>query len=211
MFGCVQFSHPVSSDIQDYSRTINEFNISSTTRVPVYDGSYTGITKLSNIEYKQYVFPKALKSEDSRMLMILVPIITERELATAQLYETTVGQEAKASAKLIIRCGGGNNPNNFLNKNAPFINKHDKHTIIIQKPFPSVEFDNLFFTREISQSNLISWRKIPLKVSIDWHVRKTGDVIKKRMKYLYTIPLDIITSPIQLLGWLMLLPLGLWE
>jgi len=208
MLGCVRFSLPVSSDIQAYSRTINEFNIPLITRVPIYDGNYTGITKLSNIEYKQYIFPKALKSEDSRMLMILVPIITERDFATAQLYETTVGQETKASAKLIIMCDGKNNPNNFLNKNAPFINKHDKHIIIIQKPFPGVEFDNLFFIRESSQPNIISWRKIPLKVSLDWNVRKTGEVNIKRMKYFYTIPLDIITSPIQLFGWL---TYGLWE
>lgn len=203
-------SGPVSSDIQDESQSFNEFTLSSETTIPIYEGYFLGLIKKEDINYKQYVFPHALKGRDLGQLMVLVPKITDEEYGTAEITETITKMKNSTSATLIIILGQNNTPTNFINNNADFFNtkKFNEHTLIIRKQFPHEEFDSLFFIRETLGTNNFSWRQIPTTMSLEWNSRNLETVSNIRKKYFYTIPLDIITSPIQLL---MVLTWGMWE
>ncbi|MFZ0610617.1 MAG: hypothetical protein WAM73_00105 [Desulfobacterales bacterium] len=153
--------------------------------------------------YQRYVFQNALKSSDSRNLLIFVPIITDEQYGIAKITETPETLQANGSAKMIVMPGTDNNPNDFLKGIIEYsdfnFSEYDGDLIIVQKPFLGVAFDHIFFVREKNGVNTCSWRKIPTNVNLDWKARDRHEASKKRMKYLYTVPLDILTFPIQFL------------
>ena len=207
--GCVMFSGSVSDEIRMDSQSIKEFDLTVSNRISAYDGNFTGVISQSNKEYKQYVFPTALKGKGPRSLRVLVPEVTDEEYGEAKITETINKLPKKASAKLIIMCSSNLNPNDFLNRNKDHIDisESNDHTIIIRKPYSGIEFDRLYFIRERTGGN-ISWREVPAEISLSWNIRDIDEVNGKKMRFFYTIPLDIITSPIQLF---LILTWGMWE
>jgi len=205
MCGCMISGH-VNSDITGYSQSINEFILNTSQS---YEGKYSGLIKKSGKDYHQYCFRDILvQRSNARKLLILIPINDNNIYEEAQMVESIDDSPYQAPAKLLLMRGYNQRPNNFLSNCPLDLSLYANHVIIIQKRYPGVEINRLYTTNSKTDLDKANWRPITTDISIEWSVRNRKEVNKKKMKYFYTIPLDIITSPIQLF---MVLTWGMWE
>ena len=203
--GCMISGH-VNSDITGYSQSINEFNLNPSQS---YEGKYSGLSNRSGRNYHQYCFKDVLiQGVNARNLLILIPINDNNSYEEAQLVESVDDLPYHAPAKLLLMSGYNQRPNNYLSNCPLDLSLYSNHVIIIQKQYPHVEINRIFATISKTDLDKADWQPITTEISIEWNVRNRKEVNRKKMKYFYTIPLDIITAPVQLF---MILTWGMWE
>jgi hypothetical protein len=188
-------SGSISEDIKQYPDERNEFLpefCHSPTLVqdktaplpPPLAGAYLGDTNLNGRTYSHYQFDKALRGEN-RSLDILIPTDTNSP-KTGIITDGLAGATVQASAQL-YQDGFYHDQRWAPNQFAPHTLRYNPFNVSVVRHEPSLP-------------NGGTWDYYSMKRDIHWVYRNPETLAHKKLRYLYSVPFDIVTFPVQLVG-----------
>jgi hypothetical protein len=141
---------------------------------------------------REYQFANVLVGAKPRVLVL------QLSDSGAYLTETSALAEPVAQARLLVSPNRMLSPEQYFQSVFPSISptEHGPHTLILQFTGRRV-----YQIQSMEPDGTPKWSEVPLNVDLAWHERRKSTVYLKRLQYLYTVPFDIIFSPIEFLVW----------
>jgi len=163
-------------------------------------GAYVGETQLNWTSYRTYQFGGILKGEDDgRILEILIPFENKEKKKMAILREPL--QEGKAVSPAYLFVKDRNAKAGCKEQLAPFEEtfkqEHPNHGLILNDD----PYRELYYTvSDNDETGGKQWVPILTDSDLNWLNRDKEEVSWLKLRYLYTVPLDIVLFPLCLLG-----------
>ena len=200
--GCMCLSARVSEEIKSYSQVTTEF-VPSTNEFVLYKGYCVEVeSNAPNLLPDlcvAYDFSDVLRSEGQRILQVCIPAGTG---FPARVTETTQAGKPLTDAVLVIMGSAENrNPANYLARRFPRFEQScsGATVVVLSKPYTLEEMDHFLFVSTPTSDGKVEWMKVPADIDLKWQVRSRRRLFALRCKYIYTVPIDVVTFPIQLI------------
>jgi len=163
-------------------------------------GAYVGATQLNWTSYRTYQFGGILKDEDDgRILEILIPFDNTGEKRMAILREPLQKGKAVSSAYLFIkdRSAKADCEEQLAPFEETFKHEHPNYGLILNDD-PYRELNYTVSDKDESKGK--RWVSITSDSDLNWLNRDKEEVSWLKLRYFYTVPLDIVLFPLCLLG-----------
>ncbi len=200
--GCMCMSTKVSEEIKGYSQDTTEF-VPSSNGFVLYKGYRVEVENNASNSFPflfaEYHFPAVLQSGGQRILQVYIPAGTG---FPARVTETTQAGKPLAEAVLVIMGSAENrNPANYLARRFPEFepSRAGATVVVLSKPYTLEEMDHFLFVGTHASDGKVEWIKVPSDIHLQWQVRSRMRLFALRCKYIYTVPIDIVTFPFQLI------------
>lgn len=186
------------------------------------DGVYSGLVNEGGIEWREYLFNEVLDGK-GRVFRILIPInvfqgmeTTHPDLAyppewngpVVQISETVKQTEASAAAQIVFMPHGAHSVHatmQTLEHHFPALDmtNYGSHMIIMADVFNGN--DVVYFRSSDAFGGLTQWVALPTQQAVQWKKRNRFFSFLRKLPYIVTAPLDLLTLPVQLLIGIMIL------
>jgi hypothetical protein len=197
--GCM-LSSAVDRDIVVKRDLLQEFNNPKSS--PMYLGRSATINMPGSQGFMKYYFPDPLLGQSGRTLVIAIPSPAPTS-QPAELYDEIINDEGRGTVRLVLMPGAGKTLQEFL-VSRPDVVEASKDWPVILLEKNSVggnegegHFDFLHISDHDPNIGSTKWRTLTVKSSISKQVRSDEEISNLKMKYFYTVPLDIVTFPFQ--------------
>jgi hypothetical protein len=197
---------------QDYTTEITQYDSQS---FYIRDGVYSGTVFEDNAEWREYLF-EGILSGGNRVFRILVPTGVSQGMGASDLLspsewngpqvkisETIRQNDVSTAARVVFIPHGPNTVEGIiwrLNYELPTldITKYGAHLLMIDDVFSGN--DVLYFRHsEVPDNGLSQWIALSTTRDIQWKKRSKILASFRKLPYILTVPFDLLTSPIQLL------------
>ena len=194
--GCA-FTQQTHLALQDMSRPSREMrqDVLASTNASMVQGQYTGRQESNGLEYQGYQFTNVLAGPADRVLEVLVAKATNQ---VCRIGETTrwVGSGRPA---FLLSCqpesAGLSDPANYFQRYYPHQDVKDYTGCSM---WLSVDAPVAILLQADRTTGRPYWEFRPADERLVWVLRRRGAYILSHLKYVYAVPLDIVTSPYQL-------------
>lgn len=162
-------------------------------------GSYIGKTEINWTSYHTYQFNGLLKGFDVRILEILIPCDNIDGKKIVLLRESDQKQTKVLPAYLFIKDHKAYAYCDELDTfEDAFKQKYSNHCIILNDDiFQRVDY---YIDPDNGSSERVEWLTINKHSDLQWLYRDSESVRLHKLRYFYSVPLDIIVFPLCLLG-----------
>jgi hypothetical protein len=184
----------VHDDIASYANPLTEFRHVDDPRggPACYASEGTAVQPSQSGISREYQFENILAGAEPRIMVL------QLSNSCAFLTETIALADPTAQARLLVSPNRMLTPEQYFQSVFPYIpsTEHGPHTLILQFTGGQV-----YQIQSIAPDGTPKWSVASLNVDLPWHERRKSKVYLKRLQYLYTVPFDIIFSPIEFLVW----------
>jgi hypothetical protein len=152
----------------------------------------------SAFSFTEYQFPDVLRGNGPRVLQVCIPTSID---SPARVSETTqAGTPLTEAALIVMGSADSRDPAKYLARRFPQFDpsRAGTATIVLSKPYTLEEMDRFLFLGRSTSGGQVQWVKVPADIDIQWQVRNRIRLYALRCQYIYTVPIDIVTFPIQL-------------
>ena len=192
--GCMMLTEGVRWDNQRYRSNESEFirNLHETPR-PLHTGTYVEAHSTNEGEHALYQFRGLLRGPTDRTLVIAVPI-DPTSTNPVSVYETYEPSAPHGTSCLLLECACGSGDPLFMEHRCQHMetNSCAEYSVVLH-----LEHDAAW--RRIIPGITTAWKIAPTTTRLNWTARSRSVLLRKRLRYLYTVPLDIVLSPFELL------------
>jgi len=194
-----------------------DFRIKESSQFP---GSYVGLVKDGDQQFRHYQFTNVLHGDTGRILNILVPVVQPSSSSRTDTNRTFAyvprSQRYSMGPKAQLFDGTVQKPEidkAVLYSPLPYNHKFegDDNLDILELSL-SYQYppNNCIKVDRIRGSGKLEWgRRHPLDIhQFDWNKRDRLQTLAMRLKYLYSVPIDLLTYPLQYFALCMMTPMG---
>lgn len=163
-----------------------------------YAGTLKGTTEVGGLPFLEYVFTGPLVENGNRSLVIHVP---QDGQGRAIMSEGKSKSLLSTNVTLVLSSTSPHFRGSWISEHYP--NANAPSTVLFLND-ASLDFGNgrwSLFTRETdSLHHWSGWLDVPIDDQVSWQVRDSKRLRNLRLRYLYTVPIDIVTAPLQVVG-----------
>jgi hypothetical protein len=193
--GCY-FCYSARDALQGARAGYREFREPVLTNTLPLRGAYVGNMETKGVAYSCYQFTNVLAGRQTRVLDLLV---AGSEQATNIISETTRPRAESEPAFLLLQpMSGDYTPAQYFRQHYP---SEEPRVYNGRSMYLCVYGDSpwdLYLLRENPTTGQMAWVKTQAKDHVAWVIRSRSAYRLGHLRYLYAVPLDIVTSPFQL-------------
>jgi hypothetical protein len=193
--GCY-YTYSARSSLERARAPYREFRQAALEGKAPFCGRYVGTGETNGSAYSCYEFTNILAGAGSRALLVLV---CEGESSTNYITETRSPREGKSPAFVFTHYMGGNySPTQYFHDYYP---TEDPNAFVNCSIYLCAYGDSrhdLYLLRTNPASGELEWVKTKAWSQLEWQVRSRKGYFWGHLRYLYAVPLDVVTSPLQL-------------
>jgi hypothetical protein len=197
--GCTftQQTHLALQDMSRPSREVRQELLGTSTNAFVVQGHAIGGRELNGQHYSGYQFTNVLAGPPGRVLEILVAQDTNRVCRIGDTSQSAAGKNPVFLLSYYPE-GGAEffHPATYFRDHYP---NQDLKDYTARSMWLSLDVPVVVVLLQAAQSTGEPyWQFRPADDKLSWMVRRRGPYILSHLKYVYAIPLDIVTSPYQI-------------